>query len=48
MSEQNLDHLRDWIGKTESVTDTVTAWPVAALAATLDRREAAQIGRAHV
>jgi 3-methylfumaryl-CoA hydratase len=45
MSEQNLDHLRDWIGKTESVTDTVTAWPVAALAATLDRREAApQIG----
>ncbi len=41
MSEQNLDHLRDWIGKTESATDTVTAWPVAALAATLDRREAA-------
>ena len=41
MSEQNLDQLRDWIGKTESVTDTVTAWPVAALAATLDRREAA-------
>ncbi len=39
MSETDLDSLRDWIGKTESATDTVTAWPVAALAATLDRRE---------
>ena len=38
MNEENLDNLRDWIGKTESATDTVTAWPVAALAATLDRR----------
>jgi 3-methylfumaryl-CoA hydratase len=41
MSTTELDSLRDWIGKTESATDTVTAWPVAALAATLDRREAA-------
>ncbi len=41
MSELNLENLRDWIGKTEAATDTVTAWPVAALAATLDRREAA-------
>ena len=39
MSETNLDALRDWIGKTETATDTVTAWPVAALTATLDRRE---------
>ena len=39
MSEVNLDSLRDWIGKTESATDIVTAWPVAALAATLDRNE---------
>ncbi len=41
MSEVNLDTLRDWIGKTESATDTVTAWPVAALAATLNRHELA-------
>ena len=40
MSDNDLDALRDWIGRTESATDTVTAWPVAALAATLDRREA--------
>ncbi len=39
MSETNLDALRDWIGKTETATDTVTAWPAAALTATLDRRE---------
>jgi 3-methylfumaryl-CoA hydratase len=41
MTETNFDALRDWIGKTESATDTVTAWPVAALTATLDRRELA-------
>ena len=41
MSETNLETLREWIGKTESAADTVTAWPVAALAATLDRRELA-------
>lgn len=34
-----LDHLRDWIGKTESTTDVATAWPVSALTATLDRRD---------
>ena len=38
MSE-NLDHLKDWIGKTESKADVATGWPVAALAATFDRRE---------
>lgn len=31
-----LDHLRDWIGRTEECTDQVTANPIAALAATLD------------
>jgi 3-methylfumaryl-CoA hydratase len=31
---------REWIGKTDVVTDTLTAWPVGALAATLDRDEA--------
>lgn len=39
MSTQPLAHLRDWIGRTETRSDTVTAWPVAALAATLDRAE---------
>lgn len=33
----NLDHLRDWIGKTESHTDRITSVPIAALSATLDR-----------
>ena len=40
MSEMNFEQLREWIGKTESANDTVTAWPVAALAATLNRTEA--------
>lgn len=35
----SLDHLRDWIGKTETKSDVASAWPVAALAATLDRRD---------
>jgi 3-methylfumaryl-CoA hydratase len=33
----DLDHLRDWIGRTEQRSDDVTATPVAALSATLDR-----------
>ena len=33
----NLDHLREWRGKTESRSDQVTAAPIAALSATLDR-----------
>jgi 3-methylfumaryl-CoA hydratase len=35
----NLDTLKDWIGKTESASDVASAWPVAAMAATFDRRE---------
>jgi 3-methylfumaryl-CoA hydratase len=35
----DLAHLRTWIGKTISHQDTVSAAPIAALAATLDRRE---------
>jgi 3-methylfumaryl-CoA hydratase len=35
----NLEHLKDWIGKTESKSDVATAWPVAALTATFDRSE---------
>ncbi len=33
----DLDHLKTWIGRTETLTDTVTPVPVQALAATLDR-----------
>jgi 3-methylfumaryl-CoA hydratase len=32
-----FDRLRQWVGRKESRTDTITAWPVAALSATLDR-----------
>jgi 3-methylfumaryl-CoA hydratase len=32
-----LNHLRDWVGRSEERTDLITAAPVAALAATLDR-----------
>ncbi|MGV3626700.1 MAG: FAS1-like dehydratase domain-containing protein [Betaproteobacteria bacterium] len=35
----DLDHLRSWIGKTETHHDTATAFPIAALAATLDRKD---------
>ncbi len=37
MSEE-FDGLREWLGKRETRADTVTPWPVAALAATLDRQ----------
>ena len=33
----NIDHLREWIGKSESRDDRVTLTPIAALSATLDR-----------
>jgi 3-methylfumaryl-CoA hydratase len=35
----DLDHLRQWLGRTEQRTDEVTAMPLAALAATLDRED---------
>ena len=31
--------LKEWVGKTETMTDVATAWPVKALAATFDRRD---------
>ena len=34
---QTIAHLQEWLGKTESLSDTVTAAPVRALSATLDR-----------
>jgi len=33
----NIDHLREWIGKSESRDDQITLTPMAALSATLDR-----------
>ena len=35
----DLDHLRDWIGRTEETEDLVTAFPLAAMSATLDRED---------
>ncbi len=34
-----FDQLRQWVGRKETATDTITAWPVAALSATLDRND---------
>ena len=36
-TETSLDDLREWIGRSERRTDTITAAPLAGLAATLDR-----------
>jgi len=36
---QSLDHLRDWIGRSEQRDDIVTAAPLAGLSATLDRAD---------
>ena len=33
----DIDHLRSWIGRTETIDDLVTPVPIAALSATLDR-----------
>ena len=40
-SSTSLDHLRDWIGRTDTAHDVVSAQAVAALAATLDRDDPA-------
>ena len=36
----SFDHLREWVGRSERRIDTVTAAPLAGLAATLDRADA--------
>jgi len=36
LNAAQLAHLQTWQGKSETLTDTFTAWPVAALAATLE------------
>ena len=35
-----LDHLQSWVGRTETLTDDITAGPVRGLSATLDRDDA--------
>jgi len=40
MTELDVDHLRSWIGREETLHDRVTRFPVAALSATLDRDDA--------
>jgi 3-methylfumaryl-CoA hydratase len=40
---QTITHLQEWLGKTESLQDTVTAAPVKALSATLARSDSAPI-----
>jgi 3-methylfumaryl-CoA hydratase len=35
----DLDRLADWIGRSMSVTETASAWPIQAMAATLDRTD---------
>ncbi|MDE2576218.1 MAG: MaoC family dehydratase N-terminal domain-containing protein [Rhodospirillales bacterium] len=39
--ELDIEHLRSWIGREETVPDLITPVPVAALSATLDRDDAA-------
>jgi 3-methylfumaryl-CoA hydratase len=46
VSELDVDHLRSWIGRQETLHDRVTQFPIAALAATLDRDDAALEGEA--
>jgi 3-methylfumaryl-CoA hydratase len=38
-----LEHLRGWVGKTETLSDDITAAPMRALSATLDREDAAPV-----
>jgi 3-methylfumaryl-CoA hydratase len=37
----SLEHLRQWVGRKEAHQDLATAWPIAALSATLDRDDPA-------
>ncbi len=41
MTELDVDHLRSWIGRQETLRDHVTRFPMAALSATLDRDDPA-------
>lgn len=39
IEHQTLSHLQEWLGKTESLQDSITVAPVRALSATLDRTD---------
>jgi len=41
MTGDSFEHLRGWVGKKEVRSDSLTVWPIAALAATLDEPELA-------
>ena len=43
MDQKTLEHLRTWVGRSETVDDVVSASKVAALAATLDRDDASPL-----
>jgi 3-methylfumaryl-CoA hydratase len=43
MTGLDVDHLRSWIGKQETLHDQVTRFPIAALSATLDRDDPAPV-----
>ena len=43
IESQTITHLQEWLGKTETLQDIVTAAPVRALSATLDRPDAAPV-----
>lgn len=43
LDASTVTHLQSWQGRSESLTDTVTAAPVAALSATLDRDDPAPV-----
>src|ERR1043166_987497 len=36
----DLEHLKQWVGKKQTNEDVITAWPVTAMTATLDRTDA--------
>jgi 3-methylfumaryl-CoA hydratase len=40
-TETDLNHLRQWVGRTDTAEDEIVAWPVKAMAATLDRDDPA-------
>ena len=40
---QTITHLQEWLGKSESFQDSITAAPVRALSATLDRDDPAPV-----
>jgi len=44
MTELDVEHLRSWIGTQETLHDQVTRFPIAALAATLDRDDPVPAG----